>query len=200
MLSLDVVRRVVEGLSLWDARSVQFAHPSFAPLVHEAVAARVACALEASCPPMIHKFLNAPPGFQELVHGDYVCLRSPRDATLQWCRDGVAVVVHLFKGAARVEVRMVDPSVRPAFADLGRALSALGCFSSALTSAGVEVVVFHTRSEVHRPVFEVLSSVATRFVDRHLVSTCPSRTISKSATPHLRLNRHVVSDVYESRT
>lgn len=173
-LSLDVVRLIVPRLSLWDARSLQLAHPSFVELVHEATAHVVELALAVPRPGLIDAFLDTRPGFRERVHGDFVMFRTPKDLTMQHVRGGVAVTMHLMHpeakpGAhARVELRVCAGAPWPTFDTLKVALTVLRWYADALRLRGVRHLEFGTKARLHHPVSEVVNTVATAFAHRHL--------------------------------
>lgn len=163
-LSPDIMRLIIPRLSLWDARSLQQAHHSFAPLVHEHVACLAERARELPRPQFIDRFLKSTSPFQELVHQDFVFLRTPRDCTLRHTCDGTCVLLYVCDGDAHLELRVTDPAARPTFATLGKVLTVLWWFGTA-TACRLHT---RTRASTHRPVSEVLNSVATAFVERFI--------------------------------
>jgi hypothetical protein len=180
-LPADVLRALLARLSLWDARSLQHAHPDMARLVHDHVADVVAGALRSARPRLVDAvldtFLNASPGFQERAcpRHNITATRTPRDVTMHAaCGGGVVVVLTVLEGPTRarrwgrVEVRTTPPppSGRPGFDALERTLRALWWFAQALEERGVETS-FRTRALVHHPPSEVLNTLATAFVERH---------------------------------
>lgn len=169
-LSADVVRRIVARLSLWDARSLQLAHPGFVPVVSDVVEEWVRRAREAPCPALVDRFLNTRPGFQERVNGGFTLLRTPRDVSMQCAHERVVVSLRLRhdRGTARVEIRVLDGAPRPTFPTMQRALSAMWWYAGALARRGVPRVEFRTRAATHCPTSEVLNTLAHKFVDTHL--------------------------------
>lgn len=177
MAAPDVVRLVLSKLCLWDVRSLQHAHPDIPLLVHEHVAGIVRRATQQPRPRCIDNFLKSPhSGFQEVVHRDFTFLRTPLDRTLSHASGGVVVILYLGTCYARLELRVVDPTLRPGFAALEQALTAMWWFAKAAT-AHTKQLDIRTRAEVHRPVSEVLNSLATVFADRHI------KPLFRSASP-----------------
>lgn len=169
LLSDDVLRRIVGRLALWDARAVQRASPAFAALVHEAVEGAVQASLASPRPRFLDRFLASPPGFRELVHDGFVGLRSPRDTTLQWCAGGVRVRLFLPGGErGQVDVDVVDLACWPTLQTARETLEALRWLAQAGHAATGQRVDACLRAKVHRPVSEVLNTLARAFGQRHL--------------------------------
>lgn len=169
-LSLDVMRAIVRRLSLWDARSLQNAHPAFARLVAEAVQGVVDKAMSAPPPPVLDAFLNVPPCSSERTHGCVTLFRTPRDATLHIATpDRVTVVArltHAPSGAdprGRIELRMPPEPTRPTFDTLLHVLATMWWAHTAFRQKGCGPVEFKTRAPVHHPVSEVLNMLAAQF-------------------------------------
>lgn len=169
-LSNDVLRILVPKLSLWDARSLQLAHPCFARIVHEVVKEVVERAMMTELPSMVDRFLNTRPGFQERIHHDFILFRTPKDLTVQYVRDRVCVSLRMdSRHGTRVELRVQPDACWPTFPMLERALGVLWWYSKALHARGVSDVEFRTKASVHKPTSEVLNMVAGLFVDRHAI-------------------------------
>lgn len=167
MLSPDLVRRVVRLLPLWDARSLQTAHPLFAALVAEHVGRVVDEALRRPRPRLVDTFLRSAPGFRECVHGSFVFLRTKRTVTMQHTEGDVTVHMRLSGRHATIEVRCLATATWPTFDTLAATLAAMRWFAEALRDrGGVRKVCFRTSAAMHRPVTEVLNGVATRFAER----------------------------------
>lgn len=170
----DVWRRIVPTLTLWDARSLQNAHPVFGEVVHEVTQETVQRAIERPCPPCINAFLIFKHGFQERMNRDFVCLHTPKDITIQYVCDRVVTQLYVVKAlgkdhhfqSARVEVRIVDHSAWPTFGTLERTLAAVWWFATAVRDRGVRHVDFVTKAALHHPPTEVLNTLATTFVER----------------------------------
>lgn len=172
-VAADVLRAVLHRLTLWDARSVQHAHPACAVIVHDIVAGLVDRVLRSQRPPVLDAFLRSAPTFHERVHGDYVFMRTPRDTKIQAACDGAIVRAHVHDHWARVELECGAHLPRPTFATLEKTLQALWWFSQALEARhGAQFcVVFRTRAPYHHPTSEVLNTLATTFVTRHCLGT-----------------------------
>lgn len=168
-LSPDLLRLIIPKLALWDARSMQLSHPVFVRAVSDVVAAAVDGALVSPRPPVVDAFLKSRPGFQERTNGGFVMLRTPRDLTIQHVHDRVAVVLNIVDHRAKLCVRVLDPSARPTFDTLVHTLRALWWFATAVAALpGVTQVRTRTHASVHHPTSEVLNTLATAFVERHV--------------------------------
>lgn len=165
LVSPDVVRLILKKLPLWDARSLQLAHPSFVPFVHEAVEGAVRRAAQEPCPALVDRFLSSRPGFQERIHKEFILFRTPKDLTMQYVHDKVCVVLRLGTKDARIELRVLEGAPWPTFDTLARALTVMHWYTRALVKKGVRDVEFRTRATRHNPTSEVLNTVAERFVD-----------------------------------
>lgn len=174
-VSGDVLRVVLHRLTLWDARSVQHAHPACAEIVHDIVQSVVNRVLRTERPKVIDTFLRSAPSFQERVDGVYVLMRTPRGITIQASCEGAMVVMRLFTPTAwaLIEVRSGAHTPRPTFATLEKTLQTVWWFSRALRERfGNDFsMVFRTRALVHHPPSEVLNTLATTFVERHCLGS-----------------------------
>lgn len=174
MVSDDVMRSVIGRLSLWDARSMQRAHPSFARLVSETVGSVVHEAARAPRPRHVDRCIatflkGSQPAFQESVNGNFTCMRTPLHVHLSHAHQGVVVSLSLTRERACVAVRVVDPACRPSMETAYHALAAVRWFADAVEDSGrypPEAVQFQTRATIHRPVSEVMNGLADQCV-RH---------------------------------
>lgn len=173
-LSRDVLHTVLHRLTLWDARSVQHAHPACAEAVHGIVQSIVERVLRAERSDAIDAFLKSAPGFHERVSGPYVYMRTPLTMRIEACCEGATVVMRVFRPAkpnawACIEVMSGQHRPRPTFATLERTLQTIWWFSQALAASfGVDMAVtFRTRALKHHPPSEVLNTLATTFVERY---------------------------------
>lgn len=180
----DVVRVIVPRLSLWDARSLQRAYPSFRRLVAERVQCVVDRAVRSPRPKVLDAFLDVPPRFSTRVHGPFSLLRTPRDLAVHYSVEGAVVVAwrHDKLDVARVELRMPVEPTRPTFDTLEHVLAALWWFWSALRARGCKTITFRTRALVHHPVSEVLNTTATTFVERVCGADAQNNAGARAAT------------------
>ena len=171
----DVWRQIVRTLTLWDARSLQNTCSFFGQVVHDVMHDTVRRATERAAPPCIDAFLKFRPVFQERTHREFVCLRTPRDITIQYVCDRVVTQLYLVTAplgkprTARVEVRIVDHAAWPSFATLERTLAAVRWFAMAVRDLEVHHVDFVTKAVLHHPPTEVLNTAATAFVRREVL-------------------------------
>lgn len=177
-LSRDVLRLIVARLSLWDARSLQLAHPEFAALVHEHVARMVEAVRTTPRPSELDTFLKTRPGFQERSYEEFVFLRTPKDLIVHACHDGVTVLLHKAEECARIEVRMppVTQRMRPGFDTLRHTLQSMWWFAAA-ASGNVHI---RTRATTHHPPSEVLNTLAGTFAKRHIEPLFVTRTTTRT--------------------
>lgn len=172
-VSADVLRTVLHRLTLWDARSVQHAHPSCAEIVHDLVESVVDRVLRSERPRQIDAFLQSTPSFHERTHGPYVFMRTPLTLRIEACCEGATVLLRVFRPArpnawACIEVLSGAHRPRPTFATLESTLRTVWWFARAVTEAfGDVAVTFRTRALLHHPPSEVLNTLATAFVERY---------------------------------
>ena len=168
-LDTDALRVVVARLSLWDARALQFACPSLTTTMAAEVEACIDRASRAPRPECVDEFAAARPSFQERCAGCFVLLRTPRDLRVQSVEEGVAVTATRRARGVRVEVRVVDPAVRPGFAALQSAVARVKWMSEVFDPCVTE---FRTRATTHNPFTELLNVLVTRFVETRLGKPC----------------------------
>lgn len=180
-LSADVLRAVLHRLTLWDARSVQHAHPACAEIVHEIVESVVNRVLRAERPKVLDMFLRSAPSFQERVGDEYVFMRTPRGIQVEASCEGAMVVLRVFRPGqpnawAVIEVRSGAHMPRPTFATLEKTLQTIWWFVRSLQACfGTVTVEFRTKALMHHPPSEVLNTLATTFVERHCLGCCDGR-------------------------
>jgi hypothetical protein len=149
---------------------MQAAHPLLAMLVSQEVEHVVAEVLRGpGRPEELVSFLRSRCE-QRRVHGDLDMSRTPRGAMVRARKGAVEVRLTERQGCTLIDVKDVDAPSWPTFHDLRFCLRSLWWLSMAVReSLGTPVLHFRTIAWSHRPVAEVLNSLASMFVRRHIL-------------------------------
>lgn len=176
----DVARAIVMSLSLWDARSLQKAHPHFCSVVNACVGECVQKALRSLPPKMLSTMLSL-----KCLEQDGSNRRS--NGGLRWSRNPHANTISLRYGTtatnlevqgdrnggliASISLTTHTATTRPTFETLETMLSALWWFCQAsLNLTKLQLLTIRCSSPTHRPTCETLNCIAQQFVTCHVLS------------------------------